>query len=93
MAHLHLLRTFKQTSVTTAAVGVGALVLVPVLLPVAKKVAKASIKSGVKLYHNGQKTLAEMGELWEDTVAEAEAEIATKNPSQQTVDVQASEHS
>jgi hypothetical protein len=65
MAHLHLLRTFKQTSLTTAAVGVGVLVLVPLLLPVAKTVAKASIKSGVKLYQNGQKTLAEVGELWQ----------------------------
>ncbi|EAW34492.1 DUF5132 domain-containing protein [Lyngbya sp. PCC 8106] len=90
MAHLHLLRTFKQTSVTTAAVGVGALILVPLLVPVAKTVAKASIKSGVKLYHNGQKALAEVGELWEDTVAEAEAELAAENPGKQTVDIQAS---
>lgn len=91
MAHLHLLRTFKQTSLKTAAVGVGALVLVPLLVPVAKKAAKASIKSGVKLYHNGQKALAEAGELWGDTIAEAEAEIAAENSGKQTVDIQASE--
>ena len=90
MANLHLFRTFKQTSVTTAAVGVGALVLVPLLVPVAKTVAKAGIKSGVKLYRNGQKAFAEAGELWEDTVAEAEAELAAQNPGKQTVDVQIS---
>lgn len=88
MTHLHLFRTFKQTSITTAAIGVGVFVLVPVLLPVAQKVAKASLKSGVKLYHQGQKTLAEMGELWENTITEAEAEIAAQNPGQQTVDIQ-----
>jgi hypothetical protein len=90
MAHLHLLRTFKQTSLTTAAVVVGVLVLVPLLLPVAKTVAKASIKSGVKLYQNGQKTLAEVGELWQDTVAEAEAEIAAQNPGKQTINIEVS---
>lgn len=61
-------------------IGVGAAVLAPVVLPIlasiARPLAKATIKSGLMLYEKGKETLAEAGEMVEDLVAEARAEMA-----------------
>ena len=66
-----------------AVVGIGALLLAPVLIPVVagvgKPVAKTMIKEGIKLYEKGKETFAEMGEVLEDIVAEAKAEIAQED--------------
>jgi hypothetical protein len=47
-----------------------------VLASVAKPVAKAAIKGGLVLFEKGKETFAEMGEVVEDLVAEAKAEIS-----------------
>ena len=61
--------------------GIAAIVLLPVLVPVAagkvgKPLAKATIKSGIVLYEKGKGVIAEVGETFEDIVAEAKAELA-----------------
>jgi hypothetical protein len=71
---------FKGNIVMGLAIGVGAAVLGPVVLPVlaqaAKPLAKAAIKAGMVLYEKGKETVAELGEVVEDIVAEAKAEVA-----------------
>lgn len=61
------------------AIGIGVALLAPVVLPVLAKagrpLARAAIKSGMLLYEKGRETVAEMGEVVEDLVAEAQAEI------------------
>ncbi len=70
---------FKGNLVTGLAVGVGVAVLAPLLLPVvvavARPLAKSAIKAGIILYEQGIETVAEVGEVVEDLVAEAKAEI------------------
>lgn len=61
--------------------GIAAIILLPVLVPVAagkvgKPLAKATIKSGIVLYEKGKGVIAEVGETFEDIVAEAKAELA-----------------
>ena len=70
----------KRNVITGLAIGIGVTVLGPILLPplvrVAKPAAKAAIKSGLVLLEKGRETLAELGEMTEDIVAEAKAELA-----------------
>lgn len=71
---------FKSNIVTGILVGLGGMVLAPVVLPalagVVKPVAKAMIKSGFIFYEKTRETLAELGEVAEDLVAEARSELA-----------------
>jgi len=71
---------FKRSVVTGIAVGVGAVLLAPVLLPAVARLArplmKATIRSGIIFYEKGRETVAELGEVVEDIVAEAQAEIS-----------------
>ncbi|MBD0309923.1 MAG: DUF5132 domain-containing protein, partial [Microcoleus sp. T1-bin1] len=57
--------------------GIGAVLLAPVLLPivagVGKPLVKSVIKGGIGLYERSKGTFAEIGETWEDMVAEARA--------------------
>jgi hypothetical protein len=72
---------FKNGAGTGVLVGLGAVILAPVILPVVgavvKPAAKGAIKLGVMLYERGSETIAEVGEVIEDLVAEAKAEVAT----------------
>lgn len=60
--------------------GITAIVLLPILVPVAtgigKPIAKAMVKGGIVLYEKGKGVIAEVGEKFEDIVAEAKAELA-----------------
>lgn len=60
--------------------GIGAVLLAPVLLPVVagigKPIAKSIIKGGIVAYEKSKGAFAEIGETWEDIVAEAKAELA-----------------
>ncbi len=71
---------FKGNILSGLAFGIGATILAPVVMPmvaaIAKPLAKAAIKSGVLLYEKGRETVAEVGEVVEDLVAEAKTEIA-----------------
>jgi hypothetical protein len=79
--------TFKNGASTGVVLGLGAVVLAPVLLPVVatvmKPMAKEAIKLGVMLYEKGSEAIAEVGEVIEDLLAEAKAEVAAtqKEPS------------
>jgi hypothetical protein len=70
---------FKSNAVAVLGVGIAAALLVPMVLPVvaraAKPIAKAMVKSGIIVYEKGREALAELGEVMEDVVAEARAEI------------------
>jgi Protein of unknown function (DUF5132) len=60
--------------------GIGAVILAPVLIPVVagvgKPFAKSLIKGGLVLFEKSKGAFAELGETWEDMVAEARAEMA-----------------
>ncbi len=60
--------------------GIGAVLLAPVVLPVVagvgKPLVKSVIKSGLVLFEKSRGAFAEVGETWEDMVAEARAELA-----------------
>ncbi|MFI5293943.1 MAG: DUF5132 domain-containing protein [Thermodesulfovibrionales bacterium] len=75
---------FKGGNVITGlAIGIGAAVLGPVVLPIlagaAKPLAKAAIKGGLALCAKGKESAAEFGEVFEDIVAEAKAELAEEH--------------
>jgi hypothetical protein len=60
--------------------GIGAVLLAPVLIPVVtgigKPIAKSIIKGGIVAYEKSRGAFAELGETWEDILAEAKAELA-----------------
>lgn len=60
--------------------GIGAVLLAPVVIPVVagvgKPLAKSLIKGGIVLFEKSKGAFAELGETWEDMVAEAKAELA-----------------
>ena len=60
--------------------GIGAVLLAPVLIPVVagigKPIAKSLIKGGITIYEKSKGAFAELGETFEDMVAEARAELA-----------------
>ncbi|ACK68095.1 hypothetical protein PCC8801_4165 [Rippkaea orientalis PCC 8801] len=73
---LQSLKTAYQNNPTrTIAIGLGVVVLTPVLIPLLKPLAKATVKTGVILYEKSKTTLAEVGEVLGDIVAEAKTEI------------------
>jgi hypothetical protein len=59
--------------------GIVGIVLIPVLLPViggvGRPIAKAIVKKGIALYENNKHALTDLGETWEDIIAEARAEV------------------
>ncbi|MBD2388160.1 DUF5132 domain-containing protein [Cylindrospermum sp. FACHB-282] len=61
-------------------VGIGAVLLAPVLIPivagVGKPIAKSVIKGGLVAYERSKGAIAELGETWDDIIAEAKSEIA-----------------
>jgi hypothetical protein len=56
--------------------GIAAIVLLPIIVPMAKPLAKTLVKGGIVLYEKGKGVIAEVGEAFEDIVAEAKAELA-----------------
>ena len=70
---------FESNIATTAAVGIGTVMLAPTLLPIVgqviKPVAKVAIKGGILAYVWSRERLAELGEAAEDVYAEAKAEM------------------
>ncbi len=60
--------------------GIGAVLLAPVLIPViagvGKPVAKSVIKGSLFVFEKSKGAFAELGETFEDIVAEARAEMA-----------------
>lgn len=73
----------KSNSVKGMAIGLGAALLAPVIVPVlaglAKPLTRAAIKAGIIAYEKGREAAAEFGEVMEDLVAEARAELEQNN--------------
>ncbi len=71
---------FEDVGTPGIVAGIGALVLAPVVIPaiakIGKPIAKAAIKGGITLYEKSIGAVAEAGEVLEDLVAEARAELA-----------------
>lgn len=84
---------FKGNIVAVLGIGIVAAVLVPIALPVvaraAKPFTKALVKSGIIVYEKGREAIAELGEVMEDVVAEAKAEIEQEHATQAMVPVAA----
>lgn len=63
-----------------AALGIGVALLVPVALvalaPVVRPFARNALKAGLLVYEKGRETLEELGETFEDVMAEVEEELA-----------------
>jgi hypothetical protein len=79
-----LLEKNEAKYLIAAAAGMAAAGLVKQLLPafagLGRPVAKATIKGGLALYMKGRVKSAEWGEVIEDLVAEARAELDGQNP-------------
>lgn len=60
-------------------IGVGVAIVAPVVLSVlsgvARPLARATVKTGIIAYEKGREAMAEVGEVLDDLVAEARAEI------------------
>lgn len=71
---------FEEAGAPGIIAGIGAVILAPVVVPVVagvgKPIAKSLIKGGIVLYEKSKGALAEVGETFEDIVAEARAELA-----------------
>ena len=57
----------------------------------AKPVAKGALKAGVMAFERGRETLAELGEVVEDIVAETQAELREERQTAEQVVVEESE--
>ncbi len=70
----------------TIALGIGAVVLAPIVIPViakaSKPLVKATIKNSLGLYKKGRSAIAEAGEVLQDIIAEANAELKAETISQ-----------
>lgn len=84
---------FKGNAAVTLAIGLAGAVLIPIVLPVvvraARPLAKAVIKSGLIVFEKGRESFAEMGEVVEDVVAEAKAEIEHEHVARMATDAMA----
>lgn len=88
---------FEEAGVPGVAAGIGALVLAPLLIPavakIGKPVAKAAIKTGIVLYEKTKGAIAEAGEVFEDMVAEAQAELADEESKKALLSAEPSDNS
>lgn len=69
----------KNETTKGLAIGAAAAMLVPVILPavaaVGRPLARAAIKTGIVMYEKGREAAAEVGEVIDDLVAEARADL------------------
>lgn len=72
----------KNQTVRNTAVGIGVAVLVPIvvryLAPVIRPVARSTLKVGVLAWEKGRETAAEIGEIFDDLVAEVREEMRSE---------------
>lgn len=69
----------KGGGIAVALVGVAGILLAPVVAPVlvqaARPLLKEIMKGGLKCYQKGREAMAEVGEMFDDVMAEARAEV------------------
>jgi hypothetical protein len=72
--------TSDTTKIVVGGVAVVAVAyaLIPSLSKIGRPIARAALKSGVILYEKARETVAEMGEVLEDLVAETRAELENR---------------
>ena len=74
---------FKGDTGKGLAIGVAIVALAPLAAPIvaglAKPIARAAIRTSLIAYEKGREALAEVGEVVEDLVAEARAELAKQD--------------
>jgi hypothetical protein len=79
MAQLQWNEVLKNPAVRTTAIGIGVAVLVPVtvklLAPILRPVARSTMKVGLVALEKGRETAAELGEIFDDLVAEVREEM------------------
>jgi hypothetical protein len=66
------------TWLTGLAIGVGAVVILPVAAPVLRPLAKTAIKGGILAYQGAAGVLEEIGDLVAEAAAEGGEELATE---------------
>jgi hypothetical protein len=82
---------FEELGTPGIIAGVGAIIAAPFVIPVLKPVAKAAIKGGIVAYEKSKAVLSETGELLEDLVAEAKAELEESRSQEEVNSIAASE--
>jgi len=69
----------KHQAVKNLAIGLGISILVPVAVnllgPIARPLARSSLKACILAYEKGRETVAEIGEVIDDLVAEVQEEL------------------
>ena len=69
----------QNPTVKRAAIAIGVAILVPIaakaLAPLVRPVARSTLKIGVVAFEKGRETIAEIGEIVEDMVAEVREEL------------------
>jgi hypothetical protein len=89
MAQVQLNGLLKNPVVRNTAIGIGVAILVPVavkyLAPVMRPVARSTVKAGLLALEKGRETFAELGEIFDDLVAEVREEMRIERESNQGV--------
>lgn len=79
MAQVQLDELLKNETFRNTAIGLGMAVLVPLavsaLAPLARPLARSTVKAGLIALEKGRETAAELGEVFEDLVAEVREEL------------------
>ena len=69
----------KNDVVKNLVIGLGVSILVPIvvnlLVPVVRPLARSTLKGGILVYEKGRETVAEIGEVVDDLVAEVQEEL------------------
>lgn len=84
----------KGGGLATVVIGAAVILLAPVVVPVvvqaARPLLKEAIKGGILCFQKGREAMAEVGEMFDDVVAEARAELeAGKGQPAETVEAEA----
>ena len=79
MAQVRLNELLGNPTVRNAAIGIGVAILVPItvklLAPMLRPVARSTVKVGLVALEKGRETAAELGEIFDDLVAEVRDEL------------------
>jgi len=91
MAGIEDLLKNKTTLMIVAGVGIAVLapVLVPIIAGAARPLARAAIKTGIIMFEKGREAAAEVGEVFDDLVAEARADMQQNHAAKDAVAVAA----
>jgi hypothetical protein len=85
MAQVPVKELLNSPAVKNTAIGLGIAVLVPVavtyLAPLVRPVARSTLKVGLVTFEKGREIAAELGEIFEDLVAEVREELRAERES------------